>query len=155
MSYTVRQVRLLDWLDKLHPLCRRHYAEMQQRLAETGVTVSDYNPRVDEYVKASEGGWLLTFVLEHGEEAVGYCNVYVTHDMHNRDLIAQEDTIYVLPEHRNGCGRTLARAVHEELKRRGVLRMTVTTTTDMRVSKWLERLNYKHTAHLMTINLQG
>ena len=116
---------------------------------------SPFNPRVDEYSRASNGGWLLTFVLRDDGRAVGYCNVYVTQDMHNRDVIAQEDTIYVLPEHRNGAGRMLARAVHEELRKRGVLRLNITTSTDLRVSKWLARQGYRHTAHCMTLNLQG
>ncbi len=155
MTYTVSVVPLRAWLERLDPLFRRHYAEMRERMLGLGVACSDYNPRVDKYVEASEGGWLLTFVLEGDGVPVGYSNIYVTNDMHNGDLIAQEDTIYVLPEHRNGAGRKLARFVHEELKRRGVLRMNVTTSTDLRVGKWLERLGYRHTAHCMTINLQG
>jgi len=77
--------------------------------------------------------------------------VYVTNDMHNHDLIAQEDTVYVLPEHRTGWGRKLIQEVHNELKRRGVKRLNITTATDLRVSKLLGRMGYKHTAHAMTI----
>ena len=62
---------------------------------------------LDEYEKASRGGWLLTFVLLAEKIPVGHCNVYITNDMHNNDLIAQEDTIYVLPEHRNGVGKKM------------------------------------------------
>jgi GNAT superfamily N-acetyltransferase len=73
--------------------------------------------------------------------------------MHNQDLIAQEDTVFVLKEHRNGIGRKLIQAVHEELKQRGVKRLNITTATDLRVSKLLLRMGYKHTAHAMTISL--
>jgi GNAT superfamily N-acetyltransferase len=48
-------------------------------------------------------------------------------------------------------GRRLIGFVHEELKRRGVKRLNITTATDLRVSKLLERMGYKHTAHAMTI----
>lgn len=136
---------------ELEPLYRQHYAAMKERKHSLGIDTSDYAPRLDEYVKASRGGWLLTFVLRCEGLAVGYSNIYVTNDMHNQDKIAKEDTIFVVPQHRNGSGRLLARAVHTELKARGVKRLDVTTATDLRVSKWLARQGYKHTAHEMTL----
>lgn len=139
-----------DTYQELEPLYRKHYAEMQSRLKADGVTVSDYNPRLDQYEKFGNEGWLLTFVLRDENKAIGYSNIYVTADMHNHDKIAQEDTIYVLPEYR-GNGRILIKAVHAELKARGVKRMHVTTMTDLRVAKLLERMGYKHTAHHMTV----
>ena len=48
------------------------------------------------------------------------------------ELIAKEDTIYVTPEHRNGLGRRLTKAVLAELNGRGVRRALVTTQTDLR-----------------------
>ena len=155
MTYAITMGTIDSTLDELMPLYRQHYAEMMDRLASVGVQQSPFNPRVEAYSKASNEGWLLTFVLRNDDQAVGYCNVYVTEDMHCRDLIAQEDTIYVTPEHRNGSGRMLARHVHEELKRRGVRRLSITTSTDLRVSKWLARQGYVHTAHCMTLNLQA
>lgn len=152
MTYSVELAGFADSYPQLEPLYRRHYGEMRERFVGQGVELPDYNPRLREYERASEGGWLLTFVLRHDKDgAVGYANVYVTHDMHNGDLIAQEDTIYVVPEHRNGSGRLLARTVHAELKARRVKRLNVTTATDLRVSKWLEHQGYKHTAHCMTL----
>jgi GNAT superfamily N-acetyltransferase len=71
--------------------------------------------------------------------------------MHNQDLIAQEDTVFVLKEHRTGWGRKLIKAVHQELEKRGVKRLNITTATDLRVSKLLSRMGYQHTAHAMTV----
>lgn len=153
VSYSVQTETFEGTYLELEPLYRQHYAEMCKRLEAEGLETSPYNPRLDEYAKASRGGWLLTFVLRFEGNAVGYSNIYVTNDMHNHDLIAQEDTIYVVPEHRNGSGRQLARAVHTELKLRGVKKLNVTTATDLRVSKWLARQGYKHTAHCMTLTL--
>lgn len=148
MNVTLEKFR--DTYQELEPLYRKHYAEMQSRLKADGVTVSDYNPRLDEYNRCSDGGWLLTFVLRDEGKAIGYSNIYITNDMHNHDPIAQEDTIFVLPE-RRGVGRVLIRAVHEELKKRGCKRLHVTTMTDLRVSKLLQHMGYKHTAHHMTM----
>ena len=135
----------------MEPIYRLHYAAMRERLASSGVQLSEYNPRRKQYNDANNDGWLLHFVLRCDGRAVGYSNIYLTNDMHNGDLIAQEDTIYVVPEHRNGSGRLLARFVHAELKTRGVKRLNVTTATDLRVSKWLQRQGYKHTAPCMTL----
>jgi len=150
MSYEVTLENFEQTYPELEPLYRQHYGEMVDRMTEAGVELSPYNPRLDEYIKAGNEGYLLTFVLRLEGKACGYCNVYLTNDMHNQDLISQEDTIYVVPEHR-GHGRQLSRRVHDELKERGVKRLAVTTATDLRVRSWLERQGYVHTAHHMTI----
>lgn len=151
MSYTVRQVRLLSELARIYPLWERHYGEMEARMRKDGLPVSPFAPRTEQYIRSNEEGWLLVFILEHGGEAVGYAQGYVTQDMHNGDWIAQEDAIYVVPEHRNGAGRILLEAVHDELRRRGVRRLNITTGTDLRASKWFQRRGYKHVAHCMSI----
>ena len=151
MNYEITLEKFKETYSELEPLYRQHYSEMVERLAGQGVHYSPYNPRLDEYIKAGDGGWLLTFVLRLDGKAVGYSNVYVTNDMHNQDLIAQEDTVFVLKEHRTGWGRKLIKAVHEELEKRGVKRLNITTATDLRVSKLLSRMGYQHTAHAMTV----
>ena len=135
---------------ELEPLYRLHYAEMVARLEETGIHYPPYNPRLDEYGKASDGGWLLNFVLRVDGKACGYTNVYVTNDMHNHDLIAQEDTIFVIKEHRNGIGKKLVKFVLEELKTRGVKRLNVSAKTDLRAAKLWGRMGFKEAATQMT-----
>ena len=150
MSYTVNLENIETTYSELEPLYRRHYGEMVDRFREEGVELSPYNPRKEVYFKAGNEGWLLTFVLRYEGYAVGYCNIWLTNDMHNQDLIAREDTIYVVPDHRKGAGRLLSQKVHAELAARGVKRLNVTTATDLRVFAWLKRQGYKHTAHHMT-----
>lgn len=123
---------------------------MAARLSGAGVDVSEYNPRLDEYFAANERGDLIHYVVRLDGKAVGYSNIYLTHDMHNQDLIAREDTIYILPEHRNGIGRRLSKFILAHLKKLGVKRLSVTALTDLRVAKLWERMGFKHTAHHMT-----
>lgn len=155
MNYLARPVRLLDELARIYPLWERHYGEMQARLERDGLPCSPFAPRTEQYVRTDEEGWLVALILEHGEQAVGYAQGYITNDMHNGDLIAQEDAIYVVPEHRGSAGRILLDAVHAELRRRGVKRLNITTGTDLRASKWFERRGYKHVAHCMSIEFRG
>lgn len=154
IEYRAYVTTLDESAEVIEPLCARQYAEMRERLLSQGVPLGPYKPRYDEYFRAAKAGYLIPFRLDWGGECVGYCMMYVTNDMHNSELIAQEDTVYVLPEHRNGAGRRLIRFVHDEMKRRGCKRINITTGTDLRVSKLLERLGYRHTAHCMTLILQ-
>lgn len=140
---------------ELEPMYRRHYSEMKARLAQDGMAVSDFNPRLDVYFKAFAGGWLLNYVARtEAGEAVGYANVYLTHDMHNSDLIAQEDLIYVLPDHRNGLGGKIVKHALADLKSRGVKRVTVNPVTDLRVAKIWRRMGFKDVAVRMVYEFE-
>lgn len=142
--------KFTDTYRELEPLYRQHYKEMTDRLSEAGIHYSPYNPRLQEYGKASDGEWLLNFVLRTDGIVCGYANVYVTNDMHNNDLIAQEDTVFVLKEHRNGIGKKLVKFVVEELRSRGVKRLNVSARTDLRVAKLWKRMGFKEAATQMT-----
>lgn len=128
----------------------RHYGEMQTRLAAQGIPIPPYKPRLDRYFEAIRAGYLLTFVVRLDGKAVGYSNIYLTSDMHNGESIAQEDTIYIAPEHRNGVGRRLSKIILEELGRRGVARLTMTALTDLRVAKLWKRMGCREVGTVMT-----
>lgn len=149
MSYTITLEKFTQNYRELEPLYRQHYAEMTERLAKEGVIYSPYNPRLDKYGEACEGGWLLNFVVRCDGVACGYSNVYLTNDMHNNDLICQEDTVFVLQEHRNGIGKKLVQCVIEELRSRGVKRLMVSAMTDLRVAKLWRRMGFKDVATQM------
>ena len=149
MSYVITQETFTGTYLELEPLYRQHYSEMIERLNKEGFDYSPYSPRLDEYGKSCERGDLLTFVLRSEGVACGYINVYVTNDMHNQDLIAQEDTIFVVKKHRNGVGKKLVQFGLEELKRRGVKRLHVSAMTDLRVAKLWGRMGFKEAATQM------
>ncbi len=150
MRYTINIERGDLNYAELEPNYRQHYAEMRTRLAESGIDVAPYSPRLQQYFAAFRDGWLINYVVRKDGDAVGHANVYVTNDMHNGELIAREDVLYVLPEHRNGIGRKLVQFVLGDLKRRGVRRVSVSALTDLRVAKIWRRMGFKDTAHLMT-----
>lgn len=137
---------------ELEPLYRQHYAEMQERLAKDGIPVADYNPRLDEYFRAFKGGWLLNFVARFEGQPVGYCNIYVTNDMHNGEKIAQEDTLYVTPSHRKGVGRNIVKHALNHLASIGVRRVQISPVTDLRVAKIWRRMGFRDTAQILTYN---
>ena len=136
-------------------LYRQHYDEMRSRLEKYGTPTSPFKPRLDQYFPAWRDGWLLCFVLRENGKPVGYSNIYLTNDMHNGDFIAQEDAIYVLPEHRNGAGRHLAKAVLSELERRGVKRLLISAVTDLRAAVLWRRMGFKNLAQQMVYQFKG
>lgn len=150
MGYTFSVEHMRRNFDELWPLYQLHYAEMQERLANDGVIIAPLKPRLDEYFKAADAGYLVNLVVRtDAGEPVGYCNVYVTADMHNSETIAQEDTVFVRKEHRNGIGKKLVQFGLEELRKRGVKRLHVQAMTDLRVEKLWKRMGFKPVATAM------
>lgn len=148
-EYTFATECLPDIYPEMEPLARCHYQEMVDRLTSIGVEVSPYNPRLDEYFKAARGGWLKTFTARLDGKLCGYANVYVTNDMHNRDLIAQEDVLYVSRDHRGGTGKKLVQYGLEELRKLGVKRLMVSAVTDAGVAILWRRMGFKDLAQQM------
>lgn len=149
MNYEITIENFKETYLELEPLYRKHYAEMTERLRGEGVEMSPYNPRLHEYGAACDRGDLITYVLRCDGVACGYSNVYITNDMHNQDLMATEDTIFVLKEHRNGIGKKLVVFILDDLKRRGVKRLLVNAMTDLRVAKLWARMGFKEAATQM------
>ena len=140
---------------ELAPLYMQHYGEMQKRLLADGIPIGNYKPNLTKYFEAFAGGWLLNYVVRKDGLAIGYSNVYLTNDMHNGELIAREDTIYMLPEHRNGMGKKLVKHILADLTARGVKRAAVTAVTDTRVAKVWKRMGFKETASMLTFVFEG
>ena len=149
MSYEINVEKFTDTYLELEPLYRQHYAEMTERLEGQGIVYSPYNPSLHAYGSFCESGSLLKYVLRHEGKACGYANVYLTKDMHNGDLISQEDTLFVLKEHRNGVGKKLVLFVLQDLKSRGTKRLLVSAMTDLRVAKLWGRMGFKEAATQM------
>jgi ribosomal protein S18 acetylase RimI-like enzyme len=149
-QYTISEEKLPRIYSELEPLFRAHYQQMSERLCTAQVVVPEYCPRLDEYFRAADAGWLKTFVLRCDGKACGYALVYVTNDMHNGELIAQEDVLFVSPEHRNGVGKKLVQFGVEFLRALGVKRLSVSAVTDLRVAKLWKRMGFKETAVQMT-----
>lgn len=151
MTYSIAVENGWENLIELMPLYATHYHEMRERLAKDGIEYPPFKPRVDAYVDYWQNGTLVNYAVRDDEgRAVGYANVYVTRDMHNSELIAQEDTIFILKAHRNGIGRKLVKFILSDLRERGVKRSNITAMTDLRVAKIWERMGFKPMATAMT-----
>lgn len=153
-EYAFHLVHVRDWYPALEPLFRLHYAEMRARLAGDCVDIADYNPRLDVYFAAADRGEYRTYVVFEDNDLIGYSGIWVTADMHSSELIATEDTIFVLDGHRKGAGKALAKFILKDLEQMGVKRVTITPVTDLRVGKIWQRMGFKPVAQLMTYSFK-
>lgn len=96
-GYILAMERFSDILPELHRLHERHYAEVDT----SGIPMNpDYAAaKTDEYE-----GRLMQFTARVKEtgELVANMRVYLCMSRHTQTLFAQEDTFYVVPEHRGG-----------------------------------------------------
>ena len=87
-------------------------------------------------------------------EPVGYCNAYLSNDMHNGEFIGVEDAVFVRKQHRNGVGKELIKFTIEDMRRRGVVRLHVDATADTRVEHLLKRMGFKPRTMCMVYSLK-
>lgn len=152
MTYTIQiEQGDINWFE-LEENYRKHYAETKARLASDGIEIGEYNPRLDQYFKAFQEGWLINYVARLEGRPVGHANVYVTNDMHNGEKIAVEDMLYVVPEHRNGLGKKIVQFALDDLRKRGVKRVNISAVTDLRVAKIWKRMGFRDRAVQMSYN---
>ena len=150
MTYVYAVERYADTLPEMMPIYRMHYAELLEKMGGDAVNMSPFNPRFDAYIEANDQGDLIHFTIRKDGTPVAYANVYITTDMHNQDLIATEDAIFVLPEHRNGIGRKMTKGIIAALQSAGVKRAHMTAAIDPRAAMLWGRLGFNHTGVRMT-----
>lgn len=149
MDYTFTIENLETNYPKFEPMYRQHYGEMTARLESQGISVLPYKPDLETYFASNKSGGLLHYVVRCDGAPIGYSNVYLYNNMHNGRYEAQEDTVYILPEHRNGIGRKLVKFILADLESRGVKQVQITPVTDLRVAKIWRRMGFKTLAELM------
>ena len=149
MSYALAIEPLESVLDELFPIARRQYLEDAEKKAAIGIDMPPFKPRFDQYVTANKSGFFIFYVVRFNGAMVAYAGMYLTHDMHNSELIGREATIYVVPEHRGRVGKALFKAVVADVKERGAKMIYITPTGDPRLEKLWSRLGFKTIGAMM------
>ena len=94
-GYDFSAERLDEVLDEIHPL---HEAQWQE--TEKYRHALPLNPDYQRGVRMFLQGQIVQFMVRHDGKAVGHMRMYLNKCMHSQALIAHEDTLYILPEHR-------------------------------------------------------
>lgn len=105
-----------------------------------------FAPRMDRYLEYERIGWYALFTARDGGRLVGNLGMYFAPSMHTQQLIATEDTLFLLPEYRKGGNAAdFIRFMLADCWRRGVVEVAATAKND-KVGKLLMWLDFKPTS---------
>jgi len=98
-DYTIQVERFVDVLNELHTLHVLHWAETEKHRA--GLPM---RPDYLALMAQERAGRMLQFTVRHAGvgELVGNLRMYLARSTHTQTPYAQEDTLYIKPEHRGG-----------------------------------------------------
>lgn len=149
-GYRVERVQDLEAVfGPLQLLHRAHWDETEE------YRKAAFCPQYETFKKYWVWKMVRIWVARHGEEIVGHLTVYLHTSMHTGEVLATEDALYVLPEHRKGVGTALVRQCIADLREEGVAEIWATTKPETRVGLILRRLGFSHVADKYLIRLKG
>ena len=147
-GYRIEQEDFSDaFYEEVYPLFEKHWEEIASDKDKIPLS-----PDYDKYYLLQDHELLkiVTCREESTHELVGYTfSILSTHLHYKETMVAENDLIFVLPEHRHGwLGYRLIKETEKILKQAGcvVLQMRVKTTNDF--GKVVERLGYQHSETL-------
>lgn len=141
-EYRIGVERFADVLDELHPLHEKHWLETEKH--RHGLRL---DPDYDAMRRAELSGRMLQFTVRHGDELVGNLRMYVAQSLHTKTLVADEDTLYLLPEHRGGfLAMHLLRYAERVLRAVGVRTIRANSKTLNRADVLMRRMRYQDVA---------
>ena len=138
---------LKDCLDEVKALWLSHWQETEGYRAGL-----PFNPDYSRYLEYNDIGYYLLFTARDGKKMVGDIGMYVTVSMHTQTRIAQEDTLYLLPEARQGMNAWRFISFTEKyLVSVGVREINLTTKlANPKAAKLMQKMGYPITANVHT-----
>jgi GNAT superfamily N-acetyltransferase len=141
---------LKDCLEEIKPVHAQHWAETESY--RHGIAL---DPNYEYMCNAEAQGRFMLFTVRVAGRLVGNCMMYLSKSTHTQKWVAEEDTIFILPEYRKGrLGVRLIRYVEDVLVNMGVTEIRVTVKTVNEVGRLLQHLGYVHTGNQLTKTFQ-
>lgn len=139
-AFAVERVR--DCWQEVLGLAAAHWRETEAYRAGEG-----FRPIFERYTQYEWTGNFVLFMARDGlKRAVGYAGIYIMPSMHTQQIIATEDTFFLVQEARQGRNAMrFCRFVENEARRRGAITMAM-TAKDERVGQLLLHLGYVEVA---------
>lgn len=136
------QERIKDVWDELLINFHEHWKE-----TEAYRHGQPFNPDKSRYIQYEDLGYFLLFTVRDEGKLVGNCTMYVLPSMHTQELVATEDTWYLLPDYRkSGIGVRLYKYVEKKLESLGVVEITMTAKESNKSGKIMEGLGFEKVA---------
>lgn len=139
-GFTFALERVEDIVAEMKPLHREHWNETESH--RHGL---ELNPDYEAFTRYERSGRYLLFTLRKDGRLLGNCAVYLDRSAHTQTLIATEDTLYLLPEARQGrVARRFVAYVENSLRELGVREIHITVKTVNKAGRFLQMLGYRH-----------
>lgn len=127
--------------DEMRPLLQQHWQEVAGHKDKIKL-----DPDFDKYRELAEADALCCVSMRLDGRLVGYFICFVWPHIHYKDhLMAMNDAIFILPEHRKGLtpALSLIKFMEGALRERGVSKMIVNTKLKHNFGSVLMRLGFK------------
>lgn len=129
-------------LPELIPLHEAHWFETEKH--RHGLPL---NPDYDQMGERERAGRMLQFTIRRDGELIGHSRMYLATSMHSQTLFAEEDTLYVKPEHRGGLMVVALMRYGERLLRAlGVREIRANSKLVNRADVLMRRMKYQPVA---------
>lgn len=138
-EFTFAHEKLEDILDEMKPLHLQHWAETEKH--RHGIT---FNPDYETFFRYERAGRAVVFTLRKNGLLFGNFSLYLTQSKHTQQIIATEDTLFLVPEARKG--RTAMRLVaygEKVLQKIGVTEISMSAKLVNRADRFFELIGYK------------
>lgn len=147
MIFAIEKIR--DCWDEVSALGQQHWLETQQYRHS-----QPFKPMLERYAQYEDFGGYLQFTARVDGVLVGYGGLYIVPSMHTQELICQEDTWYLMPEHRKGFSAIkFFRFMEDECRKRGVKEVMLTAPATTRAGVIHKFLKYEKVADVYSKHL--
>lgn len=137
-EYAISATRLRPVLEELHELHRQHWQETERH--RHGLPL---RPNYHYMLQRDLEGTLLQFVVRKDGQIVGHLRMYVGMSLHSGTKFAEEDTLFVAPEHRTAMlGLKLLRYAEKCLLSIGVREIRADSKLINKADVLMRRLGY-------------
>lgn len=107
----------------------------------------NFCPLFERYDAYDKAGWLFQYTARVDGKLVGYATMYLVPSMHTQQLIATEDTWFLLPEYRKGRNAIrFYNHVQDDLFKRGAREVIMTAKMTNGAGRILEYLGFEQVA---------
>lgn len=101
-------------------------------------------PSFERYNQYEKCGWLVQFTARDNGNLIGYATMYICPSMHTQQVVAVEDTWFLLPDYRKGRNALeFYKYVENVCRERGVVEIGMTAKFTNSAGRILEYLGYQ------------
>jgi hypothetical protein len=133
--------KMADIEEEMKPLHQAHWKETESHRHDL-----ELNPDYATFTRYERAGRYILFTMRKWGKLVGACAMYLSPSTHTQTLIATEDTLYLLPEARQGkAAKEFIYYCETALQLLGVREISVSVKVVNKAGRFFQMLGYQQT----------